>query len=176
MFLDNRHRGRDYTGGWRFDAAFIFLNVSAIFMVACFYALNRFWLKPHIGGVFLSGYFNDLLAGAAILAIANVLWELTPFAPGRPFTRFQWALVTVVPAGLFWEYVTPLYRLSSVSDPYDLLAYLIGGLVFWSLIRIMRIAPETSPKRLDGHPRQRFLDAEKISDGGTNVGESGSNP
>jgi hypothetical protein len=32
-------------------------------------------------------------------------------------------------SGLFWEYVTPLY-LDSTGDPYDVLAYALGGMSY----------------------------------------------
>jgi hypothetical protein len=42
-------------------------------VAACgLYALNRWWLRDRIGGVFLHGYFNDLLLIPAALPLA--LW------------------------------------------------------------------------------------------------------
>jgi hypothetical protein len=36
--------------------------------------------------------------------------------------------------GLFWEYVTPLYRISKVSDPFDLIAYVAGSVTYFLII------------------------------------------
>ncbi|MBU9720884.1 MULTISPECIES: hypothetical protein [Bacillaceae] len=33
--------------------------------------------------------------------------------------------------GVFWEYITPLYYSSSVSDPWDVVAYMFGGVLYW---------------------------------------------
>ena len=43
--------------------------------------------------------------------------------PPRPWHCLALALV----CGLFWEYITPLYLPRSVSDPWDILAVLLGG-------------------------------------------------
>lgn len=42
-------------------------------LIACaLYAVNRFWLRRHVGGEFLTGYFNDLLLIPAALPV--MLW------------------------------------------------------------------------------------------------------
>jgi hypothetical protein len=33
--------------------------------------------------------------------------------------------------GLLWEYVTPFYRKDTTSDLLDIIAYMLGGLLFW---------------------------------------------
>ena len=38
-------------------------------------------------------------------------------------------MVLIAAAGVFWEFITPLYLSRSVSDVHDLLAYGIGGLL-----------------------------------------------
>ena len=38
-------------------------------------------------------------------------------------------------AGLFWEYVTPLFRENTVSDIWDVVAYMMGGFLYWILTR-----------------------------------------
>ena len=35
--------------------------------------------------------------------------------------------------GVFWEYVTPLFRVETVSDPFDILTYIVGGILYWLL-------------------------------------------
>lgn len=37
--------------------------------------------------------------------------------------------------GLFWEYLTPLFRKNTVSDIFDVLAYMVGGLIYWMFAR-----------------------------------------
>ena len=38
---------------------------------------------------------------------------------------------------MFWEYVTPLYRKKSVSDWLDVFAYVLGGITYWFIVRMI---------------------------------------
>ena len=70
-----------------------------------------------------------------ILSLANLL-----LSAGRlpPLTRVLPAAAFLLCCGLFWEYVAPLLVSGSVSDPLDLLAYLVGGLAVLPLLRLAR--------------------------------------
>ena len=39
--------------------------------------------------------------------------------------------------GTIWEYVTPLFRKNTVSDIGDIVAYMIGGIVYWLINKIL---------------------------------------
>lgn len=90
---------------------------------------------PGAAGRFFAWYFHDILAGAMILSLANLL-----LSAGRlpPLTKVLPAAAFLLGCGLFWEYVSPLLISGSVSDPLDLLAYLAGGLVVLPLLRLGR--------------------------------------
>lgn len=83
---------------------------------------------PHLTGPvawLLSGYGADVLAGGMILRLFNCVllaFRIPPIRRALPAAGF------LLLCGLFWEYVTPLYRPGAVSDPWDLLAYVLGGL------------------------------------------------
>ena len=90
------------------------------------YALNRFALLPRADGLLhrlLSGYFADFLAGGMMIVLLFAALHLAHRKPPRPWHCLALALV----CGLFWEYITPLYLPRSVSDPWDILAVLLGG-------------------------------------------------
>ena len=90
------------------------------------YALNRFALLPHADGLLhrlLSGYLADFLAGGMMIVLLFAALRLAHRKPPRPWHCLALALV----CGLFWEYITPLYLPRSVSDPWDILAVLLGG-------------------------------------------------
>ena len=77
------------------------------------YACNKLWFLPAASGplrLFLAWYFSDLLAGALLLALVELLLVLGRLSP-------------------------LLYKPSSVCDPWDLLAYLAGGLLALPLER-----------------------------------------
>ena len=91
------------------------------------YALNRFALLPHADGLLhrlLSGYLADFLAGGMMIVLLFAALRLAHRKPPRPWHCLTLALV----CGLFWEYITPLYLPRSVSDPWDILAVLLGGM------------------------------------------------
>lgn len=101
------------------------LSVAAI---GTLYVLNRFCLVPAAAGRLrdlLAWYGADFLAGGLMLCILNALLALTRRPPVRCFGA---ATLFLLGCGLFWEYVTPLYLSRSVGDPWDLLAYWLGGM------------------------------------------------
>lgn len=82
----------------------------------------------------MSCYFNDGIGGITFIALSNIflsnvdkalykLWQISIFLFG---------------CGIFWEYITPLYRKDTVSDPRDIIAYMIGGLIYWVIIYLYR--------------------------------------
>ena len=90
------------------------------------YILNRFVLLPRADGLLhrlLSGYFADFLAGGMMIVLLFAALHLAHRKPPRRWHCLALALV----CGLFWEYITPLYLPRSVSDPWDILAVLLGG-------------------------------------------------
>ena len=90
------------------------------------YALTRFALLPCADGLLhrlLSGYLADLLAGGMMIVLLFAALHLAHRKPPRPWHCLTLALV----CGRFWEYISPLYLPRSVSDPWDILAVLLGG-------------------------------------------------
>jgi len=105
----------------------------------CLYALNRFVLKPHhIGGWFTHGYFNDVLClplfVPMILYVQHVIGLRKHAGYPRVWEIFQnWAAFTIV-----FQIVIPRFpkRFVSAGDPWDILAYVAGGVIaglIWSL-------------------------------------------
>jgi hypothetical protein len=104
-------------------------------VIAALYALNRFLLIPLTGSRLLSWYGADFLAGGLMLCVLNAL--LT--AVGRPPVRRAFpATLFLLGCGAFWEYVTPLYLPRSVSDPRDILAVWLGGMVWLAICNTFR--------------------------------------
>lgn len=76
-------------------------------------------------------YFNDILAGILLNAIAQIM--LTN--KGFKYTPYRGLCLTLV-AGIFWEYVAPLFNSKSVSDSLDIIAYLTGFLILTIINKI----------------------------------------
>lgn len=89
------------------------------------YTVNRRFVKP-LNITFMRCYFNDMMAGVLFPAYVNILLALIR----RRMRGFLPPLLCTFAAACFWEYITPLYRPRSVSDPWDIAAYLAGTLIY----------------------------------------------
>jgi len=99
-------------------------------LLACgLYALNRFWLRQHVGGAFLHGYFNDLLLIPAALPL--VLWLQRRMGVRPTDHRPQWGEIALhlVVWSFVAEAVMPHLSAHAVGDWLDVAAYSAGGAV-----------------------------------------------
>ena len=71
-------------------------------------------------------YFNDILAGITLNAMMSSTTKYNA----------RWGLCLTLAAGIFWEYITPLFNSRSVSDPLDIVAYLTGFLILTIINKI----------------------------------------
>lgn len=115
---------------------FIFLNAGIFFFACCIYLFNTFYLHG-FHNTFLMSYLNDLIAIPTMLSMVNLLFvffgrkDLTITSPVSIITI---ALV----AGLFWEFVTPLYK-SSTTDLLDIAVYVIGGFLYTFILALPKL-------------------------------------
>ena len=132
------------------------LEGAVLAAAALEYAANHLWLRQAAGGavrLFLVCWCNDLFAGAAILAWANLLLSLgrLPLLD-RPLR----ALPFVLGCGLVWELAAPLWKPGAVCDPWDLAAYLAGALLYlavrWGWVTWSRKAASLSCKMKPSFP------------------------
>ena len=110
-------------------------------VIALLYSLNNCFLKKAFSGIpgeFFKCYFNDLMAPCFLLAYSNMLLSLK----GKRINKIMFILPFCLCAGLIWEYFTPLIKKSSVTDPFDILAYLIGGSIYFVLEKVRDMKPE----------------------------------
>ena len=111
----------------RFDLA-VLLGAGA------FYLVNRLWLTQVTGGLagwFLSCYANDIFAGAAIVAWADLLLRAGRLPPVRSWRQ---TVPLLLVCGLVWECAAPMWKPGAVFDPWDFAAYQVGGFL-WLLGR-----------------------------------------
>ena len=108
------------------------LNLSGSLWAASVLALLHACLNSSVAGgtaaAFAGGSFDAdkaaFLAGGMMIVLLFAALHLAHRKPPRPWHCLALALV----CGLFWEYITPLYLPRSVSDPWDILAVLLGGM------------------------------------------------
>lgn len=114
-------------------------NLALSVSIIVLYFLNRLVspiLPPSLFKLFLACYFNDMLCGFLIVAYSNFILS---FYRGNFYLRKLWHIgLLVLVCGLFWEFVTPVFRQSSIGDPLDIVAYLAGGGVYWLFSRLRK--------------------------------------
>ncbi|MNI12726.1 hypothetical protein D3C73_659200 [compost metagenome] len=100
------------------------------------YVLNEIWFKAATTSLkwFFTGYYNDLLASPLLISYSNIL--LIIFLK-KPYFNFIGLSIFILLAGVYWEYVTPLYK-TSTPDPYDILMYYLGFIVYWIVRTTLR--------------------------------------
>ena len=85
---------------------------------------------------FLTCYFNDAIGGMTFIAYCNVVLSFR----NRKLIKL-WQIETLLFfCGIFWEYITPLFRMNTVSDKWDVVAYMAGGFLYWICVKKERYA------------------------------------
>ena len=109
-----------------------------ILLVAVIYLTNNLVLKQVLTGAlgeFAKGYLNDLFAPIFLLAYSNVLLSRI----NHRIHKLWQMLILIGVAGIVWEYLAPLVKPSSISDPYDLVCYFVGAVLYWILLKIKHL-------------------------------------
>jgi hypothetical protein len=117
----------------RLRHSFALLNIAILSISFGLYLLNEHVLKGLTSNAFIWGHFNDLLAIFLFLPYCNLLLSLYPYQRIRISTLPTCVMVAAA-SGLGWEYGAPLFLENSVSDPVDLLMYVISGVLYGLLI------------------------------------------
>ena len=113
------------------------VNLILIFVVIAAYLLNNLYLKSHTVGVvrlFFIGYFNDFICPLFFFSYANLLL----ITVNKEITRLWATCLISFLTGCIWEFVTPLMKSSSITDPLDIVCYVTGGIVYWAILRCIQ--------------------------------------
>ncbi len=97
------------------------------------YCINNVILKKQCAGLlgyFFRCYLNDLLAPIFVLALTGIILGQI----GYELKKFWLIMLIGLSAAFVWEFIIPLIKSDSVTDPYDLLCY-AGGTMGYYLIR-----------------------------------------
>jgi hypothetical protein len=110
---------------------FVYWRDPLFLACTCFYALNRWWLKPHFAWPFLHNWFNDLLLIPCALPILLWLYRKLHLRRGDAYpTLIETTSVLVVWSVLF-EWLGPHLIRYTVGDWRDVAMYWCGGVVAW---------------------------------------------
>lgn len=108
-------------------------NICLIAITLALYLINQF-IKTRIPVEpikwFLSCYFNDTIGGITFMAYCGIMLEVFH----RKMMKLWRILLLMACCGFFWEYITPLYR-NTISDSWDILAYVSGSFIYWLITR-----------------------------------------
>lgn len=129
--MERRKGGRKYGlfwSCWRNNCCIrdygIVLNVKIFVFAFIIYLINQIILKKTIY-TFFKYYFNDLLAPILLLSFSNFLLQFyNKELKGKNIYIF------IGFCSIFWEFITPLYKKSSVCDILDIVMYLIGASLY----------------------------------------------
>ena len=101
-----------------------------LFLLACLlYAINRWGLKPRVHNFFLHGYFNDvLLIPCALPPLLLMQRWLGLRKHDQVPTAGEIALNLVIWSILF-EVIGPHLTSRTTGDPWDAVAYAVGGIL-----------------------------------------------
>lgn len=97
----------------------------------CLYGINKYYFRDITNSVFFKGYFNDIMCGivfGVMVRVAFCYWFR------KKILFWEYSILFVL-AGIYWEYIAPLYLEYSVSDIWDIVAYLVGGVVSQLIIK-----------------------------------------
>lgn len=81
--------------------------------------------------IFFKGYLNDLLAPILLLAFSNFLLS---FYDKEIKGKYIYIIIAI--CGIYWEFITPLYKKGSVCDILDIVMYMCGASMY-SLLRFL---------------------------------------
>ena len=107
-----------------------FLDAGACAGAGSFYLLNRLLLSSVSQGWarwFLTCYANDVFAGLAVTAWLDLLLGWGRLGAVRSWRQ---SVPFLLRCALVWEVLAPLWKPGATADPWDLLAYQAGGLVY----------------------------------------------
>lgn len=104
------------------------MNYVVIALALAAYSLNQSVFKAS-GFLFFQHHFNDVLAGALLLALASIMaGKDNPVA--KWVTSLVGSVVILSFASFVWESVTPRVLPAARGDPADVVAYFTGGLIY----------------------------------------------
>ena len=93
--------------------------------------------------LFIHSYFNDVLGGICFIAYVNEIFLLSRYRE-RLVNSYTKAILIMGIVGVFWEYIIPTIYPHGTTDALDLLAYVIGGILYtflgksWELYRVSK--------------------------------------
>lgn len=128
------------------------INIILVVIVLVAYFVNNKFLKIYTNGnvrLFFICYFNDLICPLFFFSYANMLLNTVDKEINRLWVICLVSLCT----SCVWEFVAPLIKPSSTTDPFDIVCYIIGGIVYWAILRCVKIRTKNTGEICDVESR-----------------------
>lgn len=103
---------------------FILLKYTDLFLCIFFY-ISMKWFQLG-AGTWIRWYGIDLIGGYLFTYVMSIYHQLYF---GKKLS-FKWAFCLTMLASFYWEYITPMFNPNSISDPFDVIAYLSGFMIY----------------------------------------------
>lgn len=106
-------------------------ELKIIIVCMIIYTINRL-LKNYIAipvmGYLCRCYLSDFICGIVFCSYFNLVLIKNGY---RTITKYYQLFIVIFFSGILWEYFFPIFISYSISDKYDLLAYILGGTVYY---------------------------------------------
>lgn len=113
------------------------INLILIIFVISAYLFNNLFVKEHSSGLlrlFFVGYFNDLICPLFFFSYANMLL----ITVNKEISLLWVTCLISLCTSCVWEFVAPLMKPSSTTDPLDIVCYVIGGIMYWTILHYIK--------------------------------------
>lgn len=73
-----------------------------------------------------------MLAAILILGFANFMLSMV----SKQIIKFRYMILFILCCGSIWEFITPLYKPNCITDYYDFIAYIVGTIVYYFIVKL----------------------------------------
>lgn len=115
---------------YRFENFLIFLTCVLLFILNGSIFLNRNYSELNY---FFSSYLNDLMAPLLLFSYSNLFLLLI----NKKLYSLKYLIIIILLCSFVWEYLVILFKPTSVTDPIDVLFYILGTLIYWAVHKHM---------------------------------------
>ncbi len=111
------------------------INLSIFITCIILYGFNRIIfssINNYNLHYFFSSYFNDLLAPLLLFSYINLILSLID----KKMYSLKYLFLIIILSSFVWEFIAPIFKPNSISDPIDILFYFIGTMVYWIIYKM----------------------------------------
>lgn len=110
------------------------MDIKVAVISIALYVLNNLYLKKITLGflqMFFISYFNDVLAGIFFISVSNIILSFLK----KRICELKRIVIILLCAGIIWEFFPILIHQNATCDMFDIIAYMLGGLIYWIIIK-----------------------------------------